>query len=186
MTSKTRKLYLHCWVVHRMDKKRNTKSWSNIQLLVVEANSNLEIMENSISKKLNKERFLEFIFGGKAIVTFKNRETGNRYTYRISASKDSKIFFVGVLYGADNESAYAYLGIVDPISKNFSQTKASKIKADDTRVKVFKYVLHHIVKGNLPEVIELWHEGRCGRCGRLLTVPESIEAGFGPECITRL
>ena len=28
-----------------------------------------------------------------------------------------------------------------------------------------------------------WHEGRCGRCGRKLTVPESIEAGYGPECI---
>jgi hypothetical protein len=27
------------------------------------------------------------------------------------------------------------------------------------------------------------HEGRCGRCGRTLTVPESIESGFGPECI---
>jgi len=27
---------------------------------------------------------------------------------------------------------------------------------------------------------------RCGRCGRVLTVPESVESGFGPECIGRL
>jgi predicted metal-dependent hydrolase len=26
------------------------------------------------------------------------------------------------------------------------------------------------------------HEGKCGRCGRLLTVPSSIESGIGPEC----
>src|SRR5262249_13335004 len=29
---------------------------------------------------------------------------------------------------------------------------------------------------------KLLHEGRCGRCGRRLTVPESIESGYGPEC----
>lgn len=31
--------------------------------------------------------------------------------------------------------------------------------------------------------VEIWHEGKCGRCGRQLTVPESIESGFGPECV---
>lgn len=30
--------------------------------------------------------------------------------------------------------------------------------------------------------IEVWHEGRCGRCARRLTVPESILIGIGPEC----
>jgi len=29
----------------------------------------------------------------------------------------------------------------------------------------------------------VFHEGACGRCGRTLTVPESIASGFGPECI---
>jgi hypothetical protein len=33
--------------------------------------------------------------------------------------------------------------------------------------------------------LEVWHEGRCGRCGRRLTVPESIESGLGPECATK-
>ena len=33
---------------------------------------------------------------------------------------------------------------------------------------------------------EFWHEGRCGRCGRTLTVPESIASGVGPECQGRL
>lgn len=30
--------------------------------------------------------------------------------------------------------------------------------------------------------VEVWHEGSCGRCGRKLTVPSSIETGLGPEC----
>jgi hypothetical protein len=29
----------------------------------------------------------------------------------------------------------------------------------------------------------VWHEGSCARCGKKLTVPESIESGFGPECV---
>jgi hypothetical protein len=33
--------------------------------------------------------------------------------------------------------------------------------------------------------MELWHEGRCGKCGRALTVPESIESGLGPVCESR-
>ncbi|MGQ4872128.1 MAG: DUF6011 domain-containing protein, partial [Candidatus Thorarchaeota archaeon] len=32
----------------------------------------------------------------------------------------------------------------------------------------------------LPEKVRIWHEGKCGRCGRRLTVPESIESGYGP------
>jgi hypothetical protein len=38
----------------------------------------------------------------------------------------------------------------------------------------------------LPECIEIWHEGKCGKCGRQLTVPSSIETGIGPECIKTL
>jgi hypothetical protein len=29
------------------------------------------------------------------------------------------------------------------------------------------------------EQIKIYHEGKCARCGRPLTVPESIESGFG-------
>jgi hypothetical protein len=36
--------------------------------------------------------------------------------------------------------------------------------------------------GVLGRLLEVWHEGRCGRCGRALTVPESVERGIGPEC----
>ena len=38
----------------------------------------------------------------------------------------------------------------------------------------------------LPEQLEFWHAGRCGRCGRRLTVPASIASGFGPECAGRI
>jgi hypothetical protein len=35
-------------------------------------------------------------------------------------------------------------------------------------------------------VVEFWHEGKCCRCGRKLTVPASIASGIGPECATKI
>jgi hypothetical protein len=52
-------------------------------------------------------------------------------------------------------------------------------------VKAFDWFFNNRVSCNtdLPESVEFFHEGRCGKCGRKLTTPESVTAGFGPECI---
>ena len=47
-------------------------------------------------------------------------------------------------------------------------------------VKAFGWLLKHI--NDLPENIKIWHNGYCGKCGRMLTVPDSIDSGFGPVC----
>lgn len=131
--------------------------------------------------RINIENTLHYILAGNAISTFKNIETNNRYTFKIRLSKDKRVYFVSVLYGPNNEFDYLYIGIIRN-SNNFAWTSGSKVKENDLRVKVFKYLFHHILKNDLPECIEVWHEGRCGRCGRILTVPKSIEIGIGPEC----
>jgi hypothetical protein len=51
---------------------------------------------------------------------------------------------------------------------------------------VFQYVINKLKLKNLPDFIEVWHEGKCGKCGRTLTVPSSIESGIGPECMKSL
>jgi hypothetical protein len=45
---------------------------------------------------------------------------------------------------------------------------------------VFDYVLNKL-KTNKTTEFEVWHEGKCGKCGRALT-PSSILTGIGPEC----
>jgi hypothetical protein len=47
-------------------------------------------------------------------------------------------------------------------------------------------VLNKLKVGKLQDFVEVWHEGTCGKCGRALTVPSSIENGLGPECIKSL
>lgn len=60
---------------------------------------------------------------------------------------------------------------------------ASPLAPDDVRAKGFAWFWRFLASGRtFPETFQFWHEGRCARCGRRLTVPDSIATGFGPEC----
>jgi hypothetical protein len=130
-------------------------------------------------QKLDKP--LEFIKAGKAIFTIMNTKTGNRFTYKVKKVKNKKLWFVSVLNGPDNYSNYSYIGAI--FGDDFRHTKSSKVNKDAVSFQAFAWTLKQLQQGTLPEVVTIHHEGRCGRCGRRLTVPESIESGYGPECI---
>jgi hypothetical protein len=130
---------------------------------------------------------VRFVFGGNARVTLVSTKTGARYTYRVALAKDGKLWFVSVLTGADNEGDYTYIGIVRPAQPGvMAMTKASKMTDDSLPVRGFRYLVATLAAGLMPLNMEVWHEGRCGRCGRALTVPTSIASGIGPECALRL
>jgi hypothetical protein len=131
-------------------------------------------------KKLNNSEALNFILAGNSTSTFLNRETDNRFTYKVKKSKDSDLFFVSVLTSPD---VYTYIGY---ITNDFKLGKKSKISKDAQSVKVFNYIFRKLKSGNLPEQIEIWHNGKCGKCARKLTVPSSIDTGIGPECFKNL
>lgn len=120
-----------------------------------------------------------FLLAGNARATIQNTATGNRFTYRIRAAKNGGVHFVSVLVGSDNEADYSYLGFIRDGRFVHGGAK-SRIGYDAPSAKAFAWVFPRL--GSLPENVEIWHEGCCGRCGRALTVPESIMMGLGPEC----
>lgn len=124
-----------------------------------------------------------FMFAGKPRFTIRSKRTGTRFTYRVKASKDQKVFFVGVLTGPENEAHYTYLGTYS--ERGYSHGRKSAIGPDAPSALAFQFVARCLDANRLHEQLEVWHEGRCGRCSRLLTVPESIASGIGPECATR-
>ena len=138
-------------------------------------------------KKLDRDDVQDFVLGGKALFTVKNEETGSRFTYKVQKSKkiEDSPLFVSVLTGANNEvwSNYTFLGTIFD-EKNYRHGKNSSIGYDAQSELVFKWFFPRVLAGKLPDVVNVYHEGKCGICGRKLTVPESIELGFGAKCLS--
>jgi len=142
--------------------------------------------------EISRQNALRYILAGNAIITMKNISTGNRFTYKISklkkkyqqTNKSTDIYWVRVLTCPNNTRGYRFFGTVFVNgSVNFKVSNKSKISKDAQSVRVFHYCLYHLTKNDLSDDVKFYHEGYCGRCGRLLTVPESIVAGYGPICI---
>lgn len=133
---------------------------------------------------------LEFIFGGNATFTLVSEATKRRFTYKIVARKDNSdgkiIHFVKLLRGANNVEDYAYMGCI--INKQrFTLTGKSRVSSGAKSVVALDWFLARLIDGKeIPNSVRFYHAGRCARCGRKLTVPESIKIGFGPECASRL
>jgi hypothetical protein len=129
-----------------------------------------------------------FFTGGRAVFTVSNGR-GTHYTFKISKPrkqnpKDNPPFFVKVLTGPQNTNDFTYLGIYIPQTQEVRLTAKSRYNNESTPVKVIRWALKKVAeKAVLPDGYTIQHEGKCCRCGRVLTTPESIQRGIGPECI---
>ena len=147
----------------------------------------------------------EFILAGRAIFTLQVPPTyrgpqdsivRGHYTYRVrhkAADTDHKeAWFVQLLTGPDNSNDYTYLGmlypgVIDDKSVTFQLTSASKHNDKSVPVILLRQLLKRVWAGEQHLIEEagfkLHHEGKCARCGKKLTTPESVTAGFGKECL---
>ena len=82
---------------------------------------------------------------------------------------------------------------------SLSRRMEKRLDIERRRYKVHSYISDHVKltafpwlwmmlteNHPLPKECEIWHEGCCMRCGKRLTVPASIELGFGPDCAADL
>jgi len=128
-----------------------------------------------------------FALAGKSTFTLVSTATRARFTFKVKQSETRDLFFVSVLTGSDNNNSYTYLGTLrhgyaPDTQWHWKHGKKSRIGADAPSAKAFAWIWSNLNQDSLPETVEFWHEGRCCRCNRKLTVPASIEAGIGPEC----
>lgn len=130
------------------------------------------------------ERSLKFIKGGNSIFTFVGKQT--RFTYKVSSVEGAEgRYFVSLLSGADNNNDYRYMGMLFEDKDSLTLTKNSKITSEAQSFRAFNFVFSRLSKGFIPDEVTIYHEGRCAKCGKRLTTPESIETGFGPICASR-
>lgn len=155
-----------------------------------------EIVDRQDPHQLLMNRLL----AGSAKFTLTSVNSGTRFTYHIRSgsldrdkswsvnNQNRRFFFVKVLCGPDNQRDYRLVAIIRRTDEETTAIDVSKwATASDATPKSFEAIqwwLHKIfIVGVLPDEVALDWANSCGRCGRELTVPESIRSGFGPECI---
>jgi hypothetical protein len=126
-----------------------------------------------------------FALAGNAVFTLSSVKTGARFTYRVRAAEQNPIHFVSVLTGPNNSTDWKYLGYFRR-GVYFHGAAKAKISAAAPSAVAFKWWWENTARGIAMPSLELDHSNRCGRCGRPLTVPESIRTGLGPECAGKL
>jgi len=124
-------------------------------------------------------------------------------------------WFVKVLAGPNNLRDYSYLGTIFPNRQGDGVTyrhgKKSRVSEDAPSAKGIAWFVRHLsslielrkeleqadmfgkafVQEKIDKVeatlnrLSFYHEGRCGKCAKVLTVPESIMVGLGPVCLSR-
>jgi len=127
-----------------------------------------------------------YVLAGKAIFTLYSSKIDKRYTYKVRKDKHcTGRYFVDVLFGQDNTQDYRFLGwFYDGDYDMFSSIKACTTR-EDIRYRMIDKFLDFVRDEQYPATCVVYPSGRCARCGRLLTTPESIERGLGPECYKR-
>ncbi len=131
----------------------------------------------------------EFVLAGNATFTIQE-PNGVHHTYHVQKveanDRWAESYFARLLTGPDNTNDYTYIGKLDPFTGQVNTTFKSASFANSFTLKLLNRVLARVWSDDHAafEVhgYKLHHEGYCGRCGRMLTTPESVKRGIGPEC----
>lgn len=132
---------------------------------------------------MNTQQIRDFVLAGNALFTLKSLRTGEHFTFRVRAAipqadKPATHWNVSVLNGRDNTRDYKWIGRIDREGVFFGGLEHT------LSFRGFAWCWEHLERCG--ERFEFAHAGKCGRCGRLLTTPESVAVGIGPECQDRI
>lgn len=115
-------------------------------------------------------------------ITIRSKATGEHRTVRIKTQSDDSNFFPGrrlveLLEGPDNESSYRAFGYLTAGPVGIVLWR----KHRDS--KFYRWLALFLLDPDLfLDRVEVNFEGRCRRCNRKLTTPESVRLGIGPVC----
>lgn len=151
------------------------------------------------------------LFAGLSVFTLTSKKTGTRYTFKVAKPNqrgsrhpdhEADAVFVSLLTGPCNKpgktgdwSYFAWAKPSDATSEKrwdrenslrYGNGKA-RVGKDAPSAKAFKWFWDAIVThGHMPSTIEMRPMSYCLRCGAELTVDQSIDQCYGPECINKV
>ena len=130
---------------------------------------------------VQREYCLPFIFGGCAELSIMNVETKNKFSYKIQKSKQDNLYFVHII-SPHGMTRYAGVIVYKNNKYEFHKGKNGTISQSNLSIIALVYTINHLLNNTLSNKVIIYHNGRCGICGRRLTDMQSIQRGFGKYC----
>lgn len=174
----------------RADRKGRLDSWTQVQEFVFAGNATFTLVSLKTGVRFTylvrakKEDLERHEYEREAILHAAEHGTEMAFKPPFDVA-----YFVNLLRGPCNESDFSYMGVLRRSPARFFWTQASgKVGRGAPAYKALVWMVDAMRCGRevLGRQLEVWHEGKCARCGRKLTVPSSIVSGLGPECAGRL
>jgi len=143
-----------------------------------------------VRSNVNPLRLRELFFAGNSTLTFQNTASGTHMTVKVKQARDRQdrkkklpIFFVNVSLLGDQTTGFIFGGtfFTDTMTLKLSKHAPSNSQLG----RVMAWLFHSVQNPTVlrEKRVSLLHEGRCCRCALPLTHPESINSGFGPDCL---
>jgi len=98
---------------------------------------------------------------------------------RKEGQKGRSIWFV---YASENNEDWKYLGMITS-NMLFKLTEKSEWNEGDVISLCFAFLWKKALnEEDAPAGFEMWHNGICSKCGRVLEDENSVALGIGPTC----
>lgn len=147
--------------------------------------------KESLKGEIDNTEALRFMLAGMSEFILISGKTGTRFIYKLDKRESTKYKngekqYIYWLNTGEKNGTMTYAGVLF-FDSNDSQFKFGKgargnLTIGDIRVKSLLYVLNAFHKGKTNINVTVMHTGKCGKCGKRLTDPESIALGLGPKC----
>lgn len=141
--------------------------------------------------EVKQSNALNFMLAGNSEFILYSTKTQDKFRYTLKKKKANKesnneneeyIYFLNMY----NNGSMEYQGIIafNSSLNQFKFYKGSKGlgNSSDVRIRSLEFVLNKLFTGQTVGNLIVYHVGKCGRCGKKLTDPESILTGLGPSC----
>lgn len=134
----------------------------------------------SEQKLSSRHTILTYMFAGRATFTLKSLKTGEHLTFKLLKSRQHiDLFWLDNLNG-DGIAKLKINPDRDPPFEHYQ--RRAGLRSNLKYAQAFEWFLNHLES----KQVEFYHLGKCGRCGRALTDPNSIKLGIGPECANKM
>lgn len=134
-----------------------------------------------------QDKAFKFMLAGKSEFILHSTKTNGDFKFKLD-KKDSKynagefVYFVFLKMGRTDQ--YAGVMRFNPNSSEFEfkEKDGGPVKANSIEIRSLMFVINKLYREEAVQYLEVYHVGKCGKCGKKLTTPESILTGLGPSC----